>query len=128
MSEFDYEDAINNLANGTDVDPDRLKEAYRGREGLLKERYSSKESGAYLGAIGVVGSGLSAVVVVKDTAQAAYSHDNAQSPTASAGVFLVSAFLLVAGVQIVTGVWRSVKNDVERYAPASGSPMQPGMK
>jgi hypothetical protein len=76
MSEFNYEDAINNLAGSTDIDPDRLKDAYQGREGLLKERFLSKRTGARTGAAGLVGSGLSAVVLVKDAAQAAYSHDN----------------------------------------------------
>jgi hypothetical protein len=127
MSEFDYEGAINNLADSTDIDPDRLKDAYQGREGLLKERFSSKEAGAGVGAAGAVGSVLSAVVLVKDAAQAAYSHDNAKLPTTSAGIFLVSAFLLAAGAKAMSGAWRSVKKDAEKYAPVSGSSWQPGM-
>jgi hypothetical protein len=130
MSEFDYEyeDAINNLANGTDIDPNRLKDAYQGREGLLKERFSSKHAGAKIGAVGLAGAALSAAVVVQDVAEAAYDHNTAQLPTASAGILLASAFLLAAGMKVIRGAWNDVKKDVEKYSPASGSPLQPGMK
>jgi hypothetical protein len=121
-SDFDYDEAINDLARGTDIDPIQVKDAYRGREGLLKERHSAKETFAGICAVGLAGGAPSAVVLVADTLQAAYTHDAAKLPTTSAGILLVSAFALAVAYKAIEESWRDVKADVAKYAPASHGP------
>ena len=111
MSEFEYEGAITNLANSTDIDPDRLKDAYRGREGVLKKRFADQQDGAAMGAAGVVGSAMGIITVVVTSAglQAATAHNTIPPAAYAGGCFLVSAFLLALGAietARAAGAWR----------------------